>query len=383
MPATIEESAARSARPRRVLFLSEIPTPYRLPLYRRLAAAPELEIEVVFLAGSEPDRPWSLDDELTGVPHRILRGLQPRIRTPRNTFVYEINPGIAPLLMRSRPDLLVIGGYSVFAEQVALAVAPLLRIPFALHSETHLGKPRPTALSRAKRALLPRVLRHAAGGLAAGSAAREYLAAHGVARERIRILPNTIDVDAYRAAAEGARSRAEEARSRLGLPERYLLFAGRLVEAKGIRELLAAHERLGAQALPLVVAGTGPLEGLLRGRARVHAVGFRPTAELIELYALADRCVVPSLDEPWGVVVNEALACGCPVLASDAVGAAVDLVRDGADGWVVPAGDVAALASALVAERPPGDVSRGPIAGWTYEFGLAQLLELLELVPRG
>jgi len=362
-----------------VLFLSEIPTPYRLPLYRRLAAEPSLEVEVVFLAAAEPDRPWSLEGELAGVPHRVLRGVHPRIRTRRNTFVYEINPGIGPLLLRARPDVLVVAGYSVFAEQVALLLAPLLRIPFLLHSETHLGKPRRALVTRAKQTVLPRVLRRAAGGLAAGTAAAEYLAANGIPRERIRFFPNTIDVDAYRDAAEAARARAAEVRARHGLPERYVLFAGRLVEAKGVRELLAARERLGAEAPPLVVAGAGPLEELVRSAPGVHHLGFQGRDALIELYALADRCAVPSLDEPWGVVVNEALACGCPVLASDAVGAAVDLVRDGIDGWIVPADDPEALARALVAERPAGDVSRGPIAGWTYEFGVAQLLEAVAL----
>lgn len=368
---------------RRVLFLSEIPTPYRLPLYRRLSEHPDLEVEVVFCAKGEPDRPWALEQELAGIPHRILAGVHPRLRTRRNTFVYEINPGIVPLLLRSRPDVLVIGGYSVLAEQVALALAPLLRIPFLVHSETHLHKPRRAPVAAAKRAVLPHILGRAAGGLAAGTLAADYLEAHGIPRERIRIFPNTIDIDAYRGAARAARKRAAEIRATRGLPESYILFAGRLVEAKGLPELLEALDRLGGAAPPLVVAGTGSLMSSLRGREGVHVVGFQGKNELIELYALADWCVVPSRDEPWGVVVNEALACGCPVIASNAVGAAADLVRDGIDGRIVPAGDVAALAEALAAVPPPGDVSLGPIARWTYEFGVAQLVEAVDLACRG
>ena len=183
-------------------------------------------------------------------------------------------------------------------------------------------------MAQAKRTVLPQILGRAAGGLAAGTAAAEYLAAHGIPHERIRIFPNTIDVDAYRAAAETTRSQATGVRERLGLPERYVLFAGRLVEAKGLPDLLAALDRLGPGAPPLVVAGAGPLEPLLRDRAGVYPLGFRRPDELIELYALADRCAVPARDEPWGVWVNEALACGCPVIATDVVGAAADLVRE-------------------------------------------------------
>ena len=379
MAHTIDTAPRKSARSRRVLFLSEIPTPYRLPLYQKLAAEPSLEIEVAFCAASEPDRPWQLNEQMAGVPHRVLRGFHPKVRTRRNTFVYEINPGIVPLLARARPDLLVIGGYAVFAEQAALTLAPLLRIPFLLHSETHLGKSRARWVAQAKRTVLPQILGRAAGGLAAGTAAAEYLAAHGIPHERIRIFPNTIDVDAYRAAAETTRSQATGVRERLGLPERYVLFAGRLVEAKGLTDLLAALDRLGPGAPPLVVAGAGPLEPLLRDRAGVYPLGFRRPDELIELYALADRCAVPARDEPWGVWVNEALACGCPVIATDVVGAAADLVRKDVDGWVVPAGDVDALAAALAAPRPEGDVSGGPIAGWTYDFGVEQFLEAVDL----
>lgn len=368
-----------SGRRLRVVFLSEIPTPYRLPLYRRLAAHPSLDVEIVFCAAAQPDRPWQLDEELAQVPHRVLRGIRPRVRTRLDTFVYEINPGIVPLLVRSRPDLLVIAGYAVFAEQLALLLSPVLRIPFLLHSETHLLKPRRRWVASTKRAVLPRLLGRAAGGLAAGSAAADYLATHGIPRERIRIFPNTIDVDDYRRQAEVARTQSTQVRRRLGLPESYVVFAGRLAETKGVPELVAAHGRLGANAPELVVAGTGPLAPLLRGRPRIHELGFRPRAELIELFALADACVVPSRAETWGVVVNEALACGCPVIATDAVGATVDLVRDGVDGRIVPAGDVGALAEALVASRIEGDVSRGPIADWTYEFGVAQFLEAVAL----
>lgn len=350
-----------------------------MPLYRRLAERPELDVEVVFLAEAEPDRPWVLSDELAAVPHRVLRGLRPRVRTRRNTFVYEINPGIVPLLARSRPDLLVIGGYAVFAEQLALALAPVLRVPFLIHSETHLSKRRPGPLVLAKRRVLPLILGRAAGGLAAGTAAAEYLAAHGIAPERIRILPNTIDVAGYREMAKGARRNAAAVRARHGLPDRFILFAGRLVEAKGIADLLAALAVLGDEAPTLVVAGAGPLEELVRACRGVTYLGFKRPEELVELYALADWCIVPSRDEPWGVVVNEALACGCPVIASDAVGAAVDLVRDGLDGRIVAAGDAAALAEALRAPRPSGDVSEGPISRWTYDFGVEQFLEATEL----
>jgi glycosyltransferase involved in cell wall biosynthesis len=363
----------------RVCVLSEIPTPYRLPLYRKIAERGEVELDLVFCAATQPDRPWSIDEELENVPHRILRGFPITRRSSRNTFVYEVNPSILPLLVRGRFDVLVIGGYAVFAEQVAIAYARATRRPYMLHVESHLGKPRRDAVARAKSIVLPHVIGAATAGLAVGSAARRYLEAYGLAAERIRILPNTIDVAAYGRASEAARANAAELRRERQLPDRYVLFVGRLVEAKGLSNLLAAHASLGPDGPELLVAGEGPLRDAVESAPGVTLLGFQETAPLIELYALADRLVVPSLDEPWGVVVNEALACGTPVVASDAVGAAADLIRDGIDGRIVPAGDVQALAAALTTPLPRVDPSTSPIGRWTYEFGVDQFHEALQL----
>ncbi len=369
--------------PPRVLILSEIPTPYRLPLYERLAARPDLDVQIVFCAAAEPDRPWQLDEQLARVPHRVLPGIAPRIRTRTNTFVYEINPSVVRILARGRWDALVIGGYAVFAEQAAIAYARLRRIPYLLHSESHLGKPRAALLRAAKRAVLPHVVGGATAGLAVGSAAARYLAAYGIPPERIRIVPNTIDVAGFSARAEAARGQDGRVRHERGLPDGYVLFAGRLVEAKGVPELIQARRLLGRQAPALVVAGEGPLAAELEGEPGVHMLGFQDENRLIELYALADATVVPSRVEPWGVVVNEALACGSPVIASDAVGAVEDLIVDGVNGRVFPAGVASALADALAAPLPSGDPSRGRIQSWTYEYAEEQFLEALRLVMPG
>lgn len=362
--------------------ISEIPTPYRLPLYRALAARDDFDIEVVFCAAEQPDRPWQLDDELAGVPHRVLRNIPLRLRPRTSGFVYEVNPDIFAVLQDVRPQLLVVGGYAVFAEQAAIGFARAHGIPYVLHSESHLLKPRTAAVRTAKRALLPGIVAGAAAGLAVGSPSARYLAAYGLHPGRIRIFPNTIDVARYRADAAAARHRAAEIRRARGLPERYQLYAGRLVEVKGIRDFLRARALLGDAAPPAVVAGEGPLAPEVAEAKGVLHVGFQQPEELIELFALAEATVVPSLSEPWGVVVNESLACGTPVIASEAVGAAEDLIRDGIDGRVYPAGDVRALADTL--EMPsPVSGSRGRIDRWTYEFAIEQFVEAVAIALGG
>ena len=367
------------ARAPRILVVSEIPTPYRLPLYARLAERPEIELDVVFCSRDEPDRPWKLEPALAGVPHRFLNGVSPTVRTRRGTFVYQVNPAAVPLAARGDHDAVVVGGYSVFAEQVAIGVSRLRRIPYLLHSESTLAAARPRLVRLAKQAFVRPAVRGAAAGLAAGSEARRYLVHYGLPADRIRIVPNTIDVAAFGRAADDARSRAAEIREARGLPERFVLFAGRLIEDKGILDLLQAQAILGDASLPLVVAGEGRLESDVQAAEGVTHVGFLQPDSLVELYALAEWTVVPSRREPWGVVVNEALACGSPVIVTDRVGAAADLVVDGVNGRIVPASAPEALAAALAGPRPSGDPARGPIEGWTHEFAAEQFLDAVRL----
>ncbi|HET8892633.1 MAG TPA: glycosyltransferase family 4 protein [Gaiellaceae bacterium] len=357
--------------PTRVVVLSEIPTPYRLPLYEMLAARPELELEVLFCSREQPDRPWDLDEQLARVPHRFLPGMGLRFGGRRNTFVYEVNPTIVRELSRRRPDVLVIGGYAVFAEQAAIAYARARRVPYVLHTESQMLKQRPRLKRAVKWALLPPIVRNAAAALAVGSAAARYLEHYGLARDRIRIFPNTIDVSRYRTAAENARAHG-------GSGERYWLYAGRLVEDKGLTELIAALRSLGEHP-PLLVAGEGPLAAKLAQVSGVRMLGFRPTDELIELMACAELTIVPSRNEPWGVVVNEALAAGSPVVVGDKVGATEDLVIDGVNGRVFASGDASALTRALSQPPPAGARDRGPIDSWDYAFGVAQFLEAIEI----
>jgi glycosyltransferase involved in cell wall biosynthesis len=366
----------------RVLVISEIPTPYRLPLFRALAESGLVELEVLFCAEEQPDRPWELTDELRGFRHEIMRGFRIPIRTRRNTFVYEVNPRVLGRLARRDFDAVVVGGYAVFAEQAAIVFAQAAGVPYLIHAESHHGKPRGPITRWAKAAILPPIVGRAGAGLAAGSAAARYLASYGLHPGRIRIVPNTIDVAAYAAGAAAAREQAASIREKLGLPDKYVFFAGRLFEAKGVGDLIAAIRLLGDESPPVVVAGVGPLSTDLEAVPQVKLLGFQPQPRLIELLALASATLVPSRVEPWGVAVNEALACGCPVVVTDAVGAAEDLVQDGRDGRIVPTGDISALAAAMVEELPRPDPAAGRIGRWTYEFGVEQFAEAVQLAVR-
>ena len=131
---------------------------------------------------------------------------------------------------------------------------------------------------------------------------------------------------------------------------RAFLFAGRLIEPKGIRtlaEAYAAYRDAVDDPWPLIVAGRGALEGLLRGRPGIELRGFVGAADLVAEMARASFLVLPSTFEPWGVVVHEAAAAGLGCICTTAVGAADAFVRDGENGRIVKPLDSAGLADAM------------------------------------
>lgn len=167
--------------------------------------------------------------------------------------------------------------------------------------------------------------------------------------------PQAVDPRLFAAPIEPARVAAARERAGAGDDQPLVLFVGRLVHEKGVEVLLDAWASAGlAGSAVLALAGTGPLHARAAAAGPgVRLLGQVPWRELPPLYAAADVLVLPSVrtrsfSEPWGLVVNEAMHQGTPVIATDAVGAvAGGLVRDGRNGLVAAAGDAAALATRL------------------------------------
>src|SRR5581483_6183719 len=297
------------------------------PLLDLVAARPELDLTVVYAARTVADRSWSVR-----LAHRavFLRGVSvPGLRG----HDYPVTPGIWRALRRARPDCVVVSGWSTFAAQAAIAWCRTRRVPYLLLVESHDAGPKAVWRRAVKRAVVPPLVRGAAGLLVVGSLARESVLAQGADPARVRVFANTVDVSAYAARADALAGRREELRAGLGV-------------------LLRAAARARDGRLAAVLVGVGPERGRLdrlAGELGVRAIlaGGRSAGGVLEAYAAADVFCLLSTHEPWGVVVNEAAACGLPLVLSDRVGAAADLLRDGENGVLVPAGDVDAAAAAL------------------------------------
>lgn len=355
----------------RLYYLDDIPTPYRLGVHRLAAARWPGTYHLAFLAADEPGRAWDLD--LSSLEAEILPGLQLRPPGQLNPFSFKWNPGIARSLERFRPDVVVLSGY-VHPTVIRAARWCIRRgVPYAVVCET---SARSTASSgwrwQVRRAAIGWIVRRMAFGLPVGREAADYLRSIGPSSAPMLAFPNTPDVSVIASEAERVRSTGLEAtlRQKHGIPADgpIVLFAGRLIEAKRPLDALAAMARLGDQRRPpvLVMVGDGPLrpalEAQARGRAVVLAGWVRDAREMAGLMAIAQVMVLPSAHEPWGAVVNEALAAGTPVVASDRVTAAAELIEPGRNGWVYPVGDVVALADRLREALDLDEASRARMA---------------------
>lgn len=307
----------------RVVLLTEIPAPYRIPLFNALAERADLR--VVFLRERNPERPFDLHRDELRFSWEVLPG---RDVTVRGRWIV-LNASVARRLRGA--DAVVLGGWNQPAFLEAAVWARARRIPALFWVESTGADARSGRLERQKRRLLG-----AAGGFVVpGSASRAYLESLGVPAHRITTAPNAVDPAIFGAAA----------RMRTNGPCRILAVA-RLSPEKGIDVLVRAADGLDAE---IVVAGGGPEEGRLRRMAgpNVRLLGNVARDDLAQVYADADVAVVPSRSDTWGMALNEAALAGLPLVATTAVGGAHDLVEDGVNGFRVPPDDPEALRGAL------------------------------------
>lgn len=364
----------------RLLYIVSHPIQYQAPLLRLIAVHPEISLRVLF----ERDTSQGYYDVGFG---REIRWDLPLQDGYDSCLVRETD------LAReiAACDVVWLHGWQSRVMHRALAIARRLDRPVLMRGEnTTCAMPDGHGLKGwLKRSYLARIFSRCAGFLAIGSDNRDYYLAHGVGQERIFLMPYAIDNESFVNAA-AAQPKSAFCR-KLNLPDDapLILFAGKMIPRKHPELLLEAWERAKwPGAVPhLVFAGDGDLRNALEiraaGRRTIHFLGFRNQSELPGLYAASDVFVLASAREPWGLAVNEAMACGTAVIVSDQVGCARDLV-DQSCGAVVPCGDADSLATALadVAGRATqaGIAARRRVSTWDFSTDISGLEQALGVI---
>jgi glycosyltransferase involved in cell wall biosynthesis len=343
----------------RLAFVTSHPIQYQVPVFRLLAAEDSIDLTVLFShlpdAAQQGDGfgvgfQWDVP-LLDGYPYQVLQNVA---RVPSVTsFAGCDTPGIGRVLREGRFDAVVVNGWVVKSCLQALRACRRLGIPCLVRGEANLLRPRPWW----KHWLHRRLVRRYAACLYIGQQNRTFYRRHGVPDDRLFFAPYCVENDRFAAACEESERRVR-ARQRWGVAVDRTCFVscGKLQPKKHPVELIEAFgaaTRAGAAA-HLLVVGDGQLRGdcerLVRaGGFPVTFAGFLNQSEVVDAYLAADCLVLPSdHGETWGLVVNEAMACGRPAIVSDQAGCAVDLIREGQTGTCFPFGRWDILAHKLM-----------------------------------
>jgi glycosyltransferase involved in cell wall biosynthesis len=349
-------------RTKRLAIIVSHPIQYYAPLHQRLARRDDLTIKVFF---TWHDGRAAVEDRGFGMPVAwdlpLTEGyefeLVPNTASDPGThhFFGLRNPSLVERVITWRPDVVHVTGWGWLSHLLALRAFRARKTAILFRGDSHLLDV-PPAWPRAliKQALLRRVFSWPTAFLVAGQANRKYYRAFGVAAERLYPCPHSIDVGRFAEPADLFEREAARWRQQLEIPTDrcVVLFAGKFERKKRPLELMHAVLALPNDRVTLIMLGGGELENEVKPLAasdpdRFRVLPFQNQSRMPAAYRLADLFVLPSAyGETWGLAVNEALSCSRPVLVSDRVGCAADVV-DESCGEVFSSNDPGALTAAL------------------------------------
>lgn len=385
----------------RVGILASHPIQYQVPWFRALAR--KVDLQVFFAIRPSPDeqgigfgRGFSWDiDLLSGYEHKFLHNVARTRGSSR--FNGCDTPEIAAEINRGKFNSFIVSGWNLKSYWQAVRACRKSHYPVLVRGDSQLDPAQSRRKTLGKKLLYPRILRQFNGFLSVGKRNREYLLHYGVPQERIFFVPHFVDNQRFAAATSGPSRSEVRYKWRVADESTVVLFVGKFIPKKrpgDIIESLAILRQRGVK-IAAVFVGAGILEQRLRSDAARHRIqaqfeGFRNQTELPGLYVAADVLVLPSdAGETWGLVVNEAMACGLPAIVSNRVGCGPDLIDEGETGFTYPCGEVDALAARLaefVYLRRKGGSFRNAllrkIQRYSVEFATEQTLGALRTIAK-
>jgi glycosyltransferase involved in cell wall biosynthesis len=382
----------------RLAILTSHPIQYYAPLFRELSERVDIHVFYAHYATAEQQaaagfgKAFNWDVDLTsGYAHSFLHNVATRPGT--DSFGGCDTPDIPNRLRNGGFDAVLALGWHLKSMLQGIFAARRLGIPVMVRGDSQLGTPRGAVKTAVKRVTYPALLRVFDAALYVGQRNFDYYRHYGYPAARLFHSPHCVDTDRFaRSATPQARA---VLRSRLDIrnDEKVVLFAGKLTLLKRSIDVVEAIAQLMQRnvAARLMMAGSGPLEAEVRARAQALGVsldclGFQNQTEMPSAYAAADLLVLPSAHETWGLVCNEALACGTPIVVSDQAGCAPDLAKDGLVGRSFSMGNITELADACAATfaNPPSSAAIRAVSDqFSIQRAVGGIVEAVEMVVSG
>jgi len=317
----------------RVLLLNNVPAPYFDPLFDRIGKESGWSLTVCYSSDWNKDVGWRKQAEAEKPAHRkiVLDQLNPWLKSKLGSSLAAAI-ALAKNLMAERPDYLICYGYTLAPQMTALLWAMATRTPFAVIGDANYYTDMAKGMKRLVKGFWLRVVtKRAAALIAVGAANRMFWESYSARPEQLFEARFAVDNDYFARSSVARREDARRWRERAGLSDKVVfLYVGRLIKRKNVDLIINAAKRINDERIAVVIAGDGEerasLEALADGASRVTFIGGVAPDDLPLYYAAADALILPAGQEPWGLVINEAMACGLAVIAHGDCGAAVDLV---------------------------------------------------------
>ncbi len=347
----------------KVLIVASHPTPYSVSFWRLMAVNPELDLLVAYLSLEGVEKTVNQDfgveiawdvPLLDGYLWQHIPNISPQPRLGK--FWGLINPQLGRLIQDHNFDAVICyAGYNYASFWLLLIACKMAKIPFIFTTDASNINPRSGSWKlKLKKTILPYLFNLADAILVSSTPGKKMVETIGIPEHKVIITPSVVDNDWWQ--KEVNKINPLEVKQKWGIPldAFVILYVAKLQPWKRPQDLLQAFAKLTDQNIYLVFAGNGSLFDDLQKEAvdlgvanRVIFLGFVNQSQLPSVYAASDVFVLPSEYEPFGVVVNEAMICGCVVITSDRVGAHYDLIKSGENGYVYPCGDIDELVSLL------------------------------------
>jgi glycosyltransferase involved in cell wall biosynthesis len=343
----------------KVAIIATHPIQYQIPWFIELAKHDRISLKVYYAL--IPDQ--NLQGTGFGVPFKwdlpMFEGYEwealpnssesPRLRG----FFNSSTPAVYSIFKKERPDVVIITGWQALPLLQALWACMRLRIPRLVRGDSNALKKRTWWVKIVHRLLLARF----DAFLPVGGANRKFYMENGITAERIFSCPHFVDNQRFRSQCQQVSGERDKIRAGWGIKpdDSCFLYVGKLEPKKRIMDLLQALDSVKTvHNIKLLIVGAGEIMDEAKRYTEeknlpVSFAGFMNQTEITRAYAAGDCLVLPSdYGETWGLVVNEAMACGLPAIVSDRVGCGPDLVEDGITGFIFPFGDINALADRML-----------------------------------
>lgn len=368
----------------RISIITNIPTPYRRKQWEYFSKQDNLNLTIYYSAVSEHDRFWTYQNA-SNVEEKFMRGF--------SFHQFHFNPIILKVI-RDDCDLFIMGSYGYPTVMLAILLLKLFKKPWVL---IHDGVS-PLKLDKEKSyiKLTKKVFMTGANAYYAnGTVSKRDLKNYQISGEKIFNQYLTVDVQDFISKGVRKDEFRKEIRSEHDIDNDsvVLMYSGRLIKSKGVQNLIDAARKLLNQGFNVyvLIVGEGSyrktLESYCEGiESRVVFTGHVKSEEIHKYYYASDIFILPSYDDPWGLVVNEAMACGLPIIVSDATGCSIDLVKN--NGYVFPFGNVDRLYEKLVRlmdsklRKKYSEKSYELINNWTYRDSLNSFNHLLKFIKQ-